>query len=107
MIEELTLKLKYISTKIDNYNNEVAYFVLEEKSKELDKLRKQYKSHKFPVFEGKDNTTLLKIKTKYINLPSLPIKKNTIVKYGIHLESYSLNDDENVGFYVSKLFSES
>ena len=59
------INLKYISTKIDNYKNEIVYYaILNENFKDITKdIPFEMKT---PYFEGKDNF-MLKIKRKYLS----------------------------------------
>ena len=72
-------KLEYVTTKTDNYNNELSYFKIKDKSF-LQKLE-QYSEDcdfKLPFFSSnKGGSTILKAKQKYVKVNSLPRNDET------------------------------
>ena len=81
-------KLEYVTTRTDNFNNELSYFKTKDKSI-LQKL-KQYSEDsdfKLPSFSSnKGGSTILKAKQKYVKVNSLPRNDET------HTESTKYTD---------------
>ena len=99
------LKLEYISTKKDKYDNEYAYFKIKEKNIEnkftalnVDNETK-YSLPYFKTTKGKQETYLLKVKSKYVKLNDL--NKEMIYIVDAEFTYFEMNDME--GYYVSKL----
>lgn len=101
MDDEITVvknvKLRYLTTKEDKYENEILYFKLakqmENKFSSINKV-----CYKLPYFETIDGKFLLKCKTKYVKIE---LKKDEPINCEVHLEHYKMDNFE--GDYVSKL----
>ena len=101
------LKLEYISTKKDKYDNEYAYFKIKEKNIEnkftaLNVDNENESKYILPYFKttkGKQETYLLKVKKKYMKLNDL--NKEMIYIVDAEFTYFEMNDME--GYYVSKL----
>jgi hypothetical protein len=94
-------KLEYITTKTDNYNNELSYFKIKDKTI-LQKLEKYTEDPdiKLPIFaSSKGKSKILKAKQKYVKVNNLP--KNETITIELTLKGYEIND--NRGFYVSSI----
>jgi len=93
-------KLEYLTTKTDNYDNEVSYFKIIDKTIENKMQKWNNDDFKMPFFkakQGKDQ--ILKVKQKYIRIKNLT--KEEPLSVDIQMKFYELNDI--TGFYVSKL----
>ena len=94
-------KLEYITTKTDNYNNELSYFKIKDKSI-IQKLEKysEDSDFKLPIFaSNKGKSKILKAKQKYVKVNSLP--KNETITVELTLKEYEVNG--NSGFYVASI----
>ena len=91
------IKLTFISTKEDKYENEISYFKLgknmENKFSALNKV-----GFRVPYFETSDGKFLLKCKTKYVKIE---FKKDEPINCEIHFKHYKMEQFE--GWYVSCL----
>ena len=99
------LKLEYISTKKDKYDNEYVYFKIKETNIEkkftalcIDNESKFILPY-FKTTKGKQETYLLKVKKKYVKLNDL--NKEMIYIVDAEFTYFEMNDME--GYYVSKL----
>ncbi len=91
------IKLTFLSTKEDKYDNEISYFRLgknmENKFSQINKV-----GFRLPYFEISEQKYLLKVKNKYIKID---LKKDEPINCEIHLKYYKIDNFE--GFYVSTL----
>ena len=91
------MKLTFITTKEDKYENEISYFRLgknmENKFSAMNKV-----SFRLPYFGTTDGKLLLKCKDKYIKIE---LKKDEPINCEIHFKYYKMSDFE--GYYVSKV----
>jgi hypothetical protein len=94
-----SLKVEYISTKIDAYDNELCYFKFRDKTidSKLAVLIKE--GFKYPWFKTDKGQTILKIKKKYMKLKET--NKEEVVIVDLSFKYYKINDKE--GYYVSGL----
>ena len=91
------VKLSYITTKEDKYENEICYFKLgknmENKFSAMNKV-----GFKTPYFETTDGKFLLKCKNKYVKIE---LKKDEPINCEIHFKHYKMDSFE--GYYVNKI----
>ena len=74
MDDEITViknvKVRYLTTKMDKYDNEIIWFKIDKTS--IDKLAVLNKvGFKLPYFETDDGKTLLKVKSKNVNIDDI------------------------------------
>jgi hypothetical protein len=110
-ITVLDLGVKFLSVKKDNYNNEIAYFKVQDdkfksKLKPLLSLTDDKELH-LPIWKTDKDDYLIKIKTKHMMVPHTTL--NNLGHYSVNLEftNYEFMTKENKmlkGFY-SKLVS--
>ena len=93
------VKVEYITTKTDNYDNEICYFKLKDKNIESKFTSIMKDGFKLPWFKSDKGYYLLKVKTKYNKMKQMhkeeAVLVDTVFKY------YKIDDSE--GFYVSSL----
>ena len=93
------VRVEYITTKLDTYNNEISYFKIKDKNIEQKFKPIMKDKFKLPWFKTDKNQTIIKVKQKYIkNLE--PVKEKEII-VDINFKYYSMNDIE--GYYVSAI----
>ena len=93
-------KLEYLTTKTDDYDNEVSYFKITDKTIENKMQKWNNDDFKMPFFKSKQGQdTILKVKQKYIKIKEL--KKDESLAVDIVLKFYEI--EGKTGFYVSKL----
>ena len=92
------IKLEYINTKTDNYNNNQVYLkVLKGHENKFTAINKD--GYHVPYFKTNDNTMFLKVKSKYVKIDDL----NKDMTYICDLELKHYKMDESEGWYVSSL----
>ena len=88
------INLKYITTKIDKYNNKFAYYSIQ--NEDFDDVVSEIADDiKCPWFKGKDNY-VLKVKSKYLTVEQ-KINGETM----INLKQYEYENKK--GYYVNKI----
>ena len=93
------MKVEYIITKTDAFDNEMCYFKLKDKNIET-KLAALIKDNfRLPWFKSDKGVNIIKIKNKYNKLKQL--HKDETVLVDLVFKYYKMNDSE--GFYVSQL----
>ena len=94
-------KLEYITTKTDNYNNELSYFKIKDKS--ITQKLKKYNEDpdfKLPIFSSnKGKSKISKARQEYVKVNCLP--KNETITVELTLKEYEVNG--NSGFYVASI----
>ena len=93
------IKLEYITTKKNEYDNEICYFKIKSKNVENQFSLVNKENYKLPYFKTNDNKYLLKVKSKYVKLDDL--NKDMTYICDAECKYYKMNDFE--GFYISKL----
>ena len=93
MVEETigikTVRVEYISTKTDKYDNEIIYFRLKDKvDSTFATLIKE--SYILPWFKTDKGQYLLKVKTKYCKIKEL--RKEEVVLLDVVFKYYKMND---------------
>ncbi len=89
------IKLKYLSTKVDKYNNEFVYYSI--KNKDFDNIINEIKEDvKCPWFSGDIGNFILKVKSSY-----LEEEKEINGEATINLKHYEYEDKN--GYYVNKI----
>ncbi len=93
------IKLEFIVSKIDKYENEITYFKIVDKN--MDNKFSSINKDKFnlPYFKTNDGKYLLKVKTKYVKIDDL--NKDMTYICDLTFKYYKMGDVE--GYYVSKL----
>ncbi len=94
------LKLEFLATKIDNYNNEISYFKI--MNKHVNEVFNMVNKEGFtlPYFKSSDDKNyILKVKTKYVKLGEL--NKDMMYLCNADLKYYKMGNV--AGYYVSKL----
>ena len=94
-----TVRVEYITTKTDNYDNENCYFKLKDKNIESKFAAIMKHNFNLPWFKSDRGYYLLKVKTKYNKLEQLHKEETVLVD--IVFKYYKMDDSE--GFYVSNL----
>ncbi len=94
------LKLEFLATKIDNYNNEISYFkILNKNVNEVFNTVNQ-EGLTLPYFKSSDDKNyILKVKTKYMKLGEL--NKDMLYLCNGELKYYKMGTSQ--GYYLSKL----
>jgi Holliday junction resolvase RusA-like endonuclease len=88
------INLKYITTKIDKYNNEFVYYSIQ--NKDFDNVVKEIADDmRCPWFKGKDNY-VLKVKSKYLT-EEQKINGGAV----INLKQYEYENKK--GYYANKI----
>ena len=93
------VRVEYITTKTDAFDNEICYFKLKEKNMESKFAAIMKNDFRLPWFKTDKGYYLLKVKTKYSKLKVLHENETVLVE--ICFKYYKMNDSE--GFYVSNL----
>ena len=92
------VKVKFLSTKEDNYNNSICWFKVDKGSiNKFSVLKKD--GYKLPYFESNDGKTLLKVKSNNVKIDDL--NNDVVISCDMCFKYYKINDFE--GYYVSKL----
>jgi hypothetical protein len=94
-----SLKVEYISTKIDAYDNELCYFKFRDKTIDTKLAVLIKEGFKYPWFKTDKGQTILKIKKKYMKLKET--NKEEIVIVDLSFKYYKMKDNE--GYYVCGL----
>ena len=94
-----SVRVEYITTKTDNYDNENCYFKLKDKNIESKFAAIMKHNFNLPWFKSDRGYYLLKVKTKYNKLEQLHKEETVLVD--IVFKYYKMNDSE--GYYVSSL----
>ncbi len=92
-------KVEFVTTKTDNYDNDISYFKLLDKNIDQKYSALTKNDFKLPWFKTDKQTNILKVKPKYIDIKEL-VKENTYL-VDITFKYYKYNDSE--GLYVSQL----
>ena len=92
-------KVEFLTTKTDNYDNDITYFKLVDKSIETKYVSVMKPDLKLPWFKTDKQTNILKVKPKYVNKNDLT--KDITYLVDITFKYYKYNDME--GYYVSQL----
>ena len=88
------IKLKYLSTKVDKYNNEFIYYSIQ--NKDFDNIINEIKEDvKCPWFKGDTGDFILKVKSSYFE------EKEINGEATINLKQYVYEDIN--GYYVNKI----
>ena len=93
------VKVEYISTKTDVYDNEVNYFIMKDKNIETKFAAVIKEGLREPWYKSDSGRYLLKVKTKYSKLKQL--HKNETVLVDLCFKHYKM--DKYEGFYVSQI----
>ena len=93
------VRVEYITTKTDNYDNEICYFKLKDKNIESKFASIIKPDFRLPWFKSDKGYYLLKVKTKYNKLEQMH-KEETVLVDAV-FKYYKYNDME--GYYVSQL----
>ena len=92
-------KVEFVTTKTDNYNNDISYFKLLEQNIDQKYSALMKNDFKLPWFKTDKQANILKVKPKYITKNEF-VKDNTYL-VDITFKYYKYNDVE--GYYVSQL----
>ena len=92
-------KVDFVTTKTDNYNNDMSYFKLVDKNIDQKYSAVMKPDLKLPWFKTDKQANILKVKPKYITKNEF-VKDNTYL-VDITFKYYKYNDVE--GYYVSQL----
>ena len=90
------LVTEYLSTKTDNYDNEISYFKIIDKnikSKMSGILSQSSDECKMPFWKTEDGEYILKVKNKYC--PKKVIDVNDIVTLNMTFKYYCMNKEDN------------
>ena len=93
------VKVEYITTKIDAYDNELCYFKFRDKNIDTKLAVLIKEGFKYPWFRSDKGQTILKIKKKYMKLKET--NKEEIVIVDLSFKYYKMNNNE--GYYVCGL----
>ena len=93
------IKLEYITTKKNDYDNEISYFKIKSKNVEQLFALINKENYKLPYFKTDDNKWLLKCKSKYVKLGEL--NKEMVYICDLEVKEYSFNNFK--GLYVCKI----
>ena len=93
------VKVEYITTKTDAFENEICYFKLKEKNIESKFVAIMKDGFRLPWFKSDKGYYLPKVKTKYNKMKALHKEETVLVE--VVFKYYKMNDSE--GFYVSNL----
>ena len=91
------IRVEYITTKTDNYNYELRYFKIKDKSIEQKNKPFIKEQYKLPWFKTDKGQNILKVKQKYIKLKELTKDKEMVID--MSFKYYEINDIQ--GYYVS------
>lgn len=77
MVEESVIikcvRLEFITTKLDHYNNEITYFKIKDKNMDQKFKPIMKEGFKLPWFKTDKNQNIMKVKNKYIKKRSYKI----------------------------------
>ena len=93
------VRVEYVATKTDKFNNETCYFKLKDKNIDSKFVALIKEGFNKPWFKTDKGHYILKVKTKYCKLKEL--KKEDTVLVDIAFKYYLMGESE--GFYVSSL----
>lgn len=92
------VRVEYITTKTDKYDNEICYFRLKDKvESKFANLIKEF--FNLPWFKSDKGHYILKVKTKYCKMKEL--KKEETVLVDVIFKYYKMNEIQ--GYYVSSM----
>lgn len=91
------IRVEYITTKLDKYNNEITYFKIKEKNIEHKFKPIMKENYKLPWFKTEKGHNLLKVKHIYVKIENPPKNKELVVD--INFKYYSMDDIQ--GYYIS------
>ena len=94
-----TVRVEYITTKTDKYENEIIYFKLRDKNIDSKFATLIKPSYILPWFKSYKGHYILKVKTKYCKMKEL--KKEETVLVDVIFKYYKMNDIQ--GYYVSSI----
>ena len=102
-INELTVE--YLSTKEDNYKNDIVYFKITDSAFRA-KMKPLFSLNddgllKIPIWQTDTNEHILKVKAKFINYLSEFVKNNVYI-INLNFEFYNM-ENENVKGYYAKI----
>ena len=102
-INELTVE--YLSTKEDNYKNDIAYFKIVDSAFRA-KMKPLFSLNddgllKIPLWATDKNDHILKVKAKFVNYVSEFVKNNVYI-INLNFEFYNM-ENENVKGYYAKI----
>ena len=92
------VKVRFLTTKEDKYENEISYFKLVDKNIENKLAVINKEGYKTPYFKTDDGKILLKCKNKYVKVE---VKKDDPINCEIHFKYFKMEDFE--GYYMSCL----
>ena len=90
------VKLEYLPTKSDKYENEISYFKIKDRNIDQKFISLNKEGYKQPYFKTNKGSYILKAKTKYLKMKEL--KKDETVSTDIIFKPYEMED--NHGYYV-------
>ena len=93
------VRVVYITTKHDKYNNELGYFKIKDKNIEQKFSTIIKDGFNLPWFKSDKGQYIMKVKSKYIKLNDP--KKDIPIIVDLEFKYYKMNDNE--GYYVSSL----
>ena len=93
------VRVEYISTKTDKYDNELIYFKIKDKNIELKFANIVKDGFHVPWFKSDKGQHILKVKPKYAKLKELA--KDIVILTDITFNYYKMNDIQ--GFYVCSI----
>jgi len=95
------VRVEYLSTKQDKYDNETSYFKIKDKNidQKFGTIIKE--GYNLPWFKSENGQTILKVKSKYVKLKDKELKKEELVVVDITFKYYKVNGTE--GFYICVL----
>ena len=94
-----SVRVEYIVTKTDAYDNELSYFKMIDKNIDQKFVALIKDNFKNPWFKTDKGQTILKVKQKYMKLKEA--KKEEVIVVDISFKYYKMNDVE--GYYVCAL----
>ena len=94
-----SVRVEYIITKPDAYDNELSYFKIIDKKIDQKFVALIKDNFKNPWFKTDKGQTILKVKQKYMKLKEA--KKEEVIVVDISFKYYKMNDVE--GYYVCAL----
>ena len=97
------LIVEYLSTKNDNYNNEVSYFKIVDPAFRA-KLKPLFSLNdegllKIPIWASDKSEHILKVKSKFVN-NSQDLVKNVLHIININFEFYHMEQNDVKGYYA-------